>query len=69
MYGREVGALLEGVEQFKCLGCPLYETDDDWLVVWWNYKPVLRVWGRLVNILQREGSDTEVAAIFYRVVL
>ena len=33
LYHREGGALVKGVAQFKYLGQPLDQTDNDWLVV------------------------------------
>ena len=33
LYGKEGGALVEGVANFKYLGRPLDQTDDDWLEV------------------------------------
>ena len=36
LYGREGGVLVEGVENFKYLGRPLYQIDNDYPVVQWN---------------------------------
>ena len=46
LHGRKGGALAEKVEHFKCLGCPLYQTYDNWTEVWQNAKRVHKVWGR-----------------------
>ena len=65
-YGREGGALVEVVTNLKYLGSPLDQTDDDWPVLRRNFKWARRVWGRLGNMLRREGLDSKVAAMFYR---
>ena len=59
---------MEGVENFKYLGRPLEQTYDEWLAVIWNVNRLQRVWGRLGNILRREGANPKVAGIFYRAV-
>ena len=47
---------MEGVAKFMYLGRPLYQTDDDWLIVWWDISQERRFWGRLGKILRREGA-------------
>ena len=37
-YGRDGGDMVEGGAQFKYLGCPLVQTDDDWPAVQRNFK-------------------------------
>ena len=34
LYRREGDMLVEGVANFKYLGIPLYQTDNDWPEVW-----------------------------------
>ena len=55
--------------QFKYLGRPLYQTDNDWTEVRQNIKQAHKVWGRLVKILQREKAYIKVLDIFYRAVV
>ena len=69
LYGREGGALVEGMVQFKYLGLPLDKTDDYWPAVRQNVKRARRVWGRLGKMLQREGAEIKVSEILYRAVL
>ena len=57
---------MEGVVNFKFLGRHLDQTGSDWLAVRWNAKRMRRVWGRLENLLRREGEDPKVAKMFYR---
>ena len=56
---------MEGVANFKYLGRPLEQMDDDWAVVRQNFKRAQRVWGRLGKIPQREGADYKVAIMFH----
>ena len=53
LYGIEGGALVERVENFKCLGRPLYQSDDDWTAKRWNIKRLQKLWGRLGKLLRR----------------
>ena len=57
LYEREGGYLMEGVENFKYLGRPLDQMDDDWKMVQWNFKRAQRVWGRLGKMLQSKGVE------------
>ena len=34
LYRRKGDVLMEDVEQFKYLGHPLNQTDDNWMLVW-----------------------------------
>ena len=52
--------------QFKCLGCPLDQTDDYWLTVWHNINRAQKVWGRLINMPRRERVYIKVPEMFYR---
>ena len=61
--------MVEGLSQFKYLGRPLDQMDYNWSAVNWNTKQAHMVWGRLVNILQREGAHTKLVAMFYWVVV
>ena len=61
--------MVEGVATFRYLGRPLDQTDDDWPVVRRNIMHVRLVWGRLGTLLQQEGADPRVAAMFYRAVV
>ena len=56
---------IEGVETFKYLGRILDRSDDNWLAVLQNVSKVRRVWNRLGELLQREGAEPRVSAVFY----
>ena len=60
---------MERVELFKYLGRPLYQSDNDWLVVRRNIRKENQVWSRLGVILRWEGSDPITSAEFYRAVV
>ena len=49
LYRREVDALVEGVSNFKFMGQPLDQTNDDWLAVRRNIKRAQRVWGLVTD--------------------
>ena len=61
--------LVEEVANCKYLGQPLNQMYDEWPAVCRNVKGEQMIWGILVKVPQREGADTKVAAMFYRVVL
>ena len=54
LYVREGGALVEGVAQFKYLGRPLNQTDENWLVGRRKVKRAWKFWGTLGKMLQME---------------
>ena len=51
---------IESVTEFKYLGRILTATDDDWMVVVGNLGKAERSWGRLSQVLGREGADPKV---------
>ena len=66
LYGGEGGALVEGLENFKYLGRPLDQTDENWTTIRQNIKQERTVWESLGKLLIREGKYTRVEAMFYR---
>ena len=60
--------LLENVTTFRYLGRVLTAGDDDWLAVAGNLQKEQKSWGRLYQILIREGSDPKVSGKFYEAV-
>ena len=64
----EIQTLVEGVKNVKCLGRPLYQTDNKWMEVLRSVKRVWRVWEILGKILRREVADSKVEEMFYRAV-
>ena len=66
--GEEGDEMLEGVAMFKYLGITLDKTDDNWTAVRRNILRARSVWGRLGTMIQREGADPRVSAMFYRTV-
>ena len=49
---------------FKYLGRPLYQTDDDLPEIRLNTNQVRTVWGRLGKLLILEGADPRVVEMF-----
>ena len=64
--GGEGGAMVGGVITFKYPGRPLDQTDNDWIAIRQNIMLSRTVWGRLGEILRREGVYPRVEAMFYR---
>ena len=60
---------IEGFETFKCLGVILDRSKDNWTAVIWKVEKSLRVWNRMGKMIQREGADPRVSAMFYQAVL
>ena len=52
---------MEAVTEFRYLGRLLMATDDDWPAVAGNIKKARRSWGRLAQVLGREGADPKVS--------
>ena len=69
LYGKEGDTLVEGVSNFKYMGRSLNQTDEDWQVVRQIFNRVRKVWGGLVKIIQGEGADTKVVAMFSKTVV
>ena len=57
------------MERFKFLGRLIDRSDDDWPAVLRNIRKARQVWGRLGNLLWREGAEPEVSGKFYRAVV
>ena len=51
LFGREGYELVEGVTQFKYLGRPLDQYDNDWPEILRNTSRARKVWGQLGNIM------------------
>ena len=60
--------LVEGVANFKYLGSPLDQTDNDWPEMRRNTKGERTVWRSLGEMLRRKGGDPRVAAMLYKAV-
>ena len=70
-FGAAFGAYKEPIKNvlaFKYLGRVLTEGDDDWLAVVGNLRKARRSWGRLSQVLGREGADPKVSRTFYTLV-
>ena len=59
------GLPIESVTEFKYLGRILTATDDDWPAVVRTLGKSRRSWGRLSQVLDREGADPKVSRAFY----
>ena len=62
---RAYGKPMETVTEFRYLGRLLTAMDDDWPAVEGNIKKARRSWGRLDQVLGREGVDPKVSQTFY----
>ena len=61
----EYGTPLTSVSSFRYLGKMLWSTENDWLEVELNLRRARRKWGRLEDILRREGADKRIIGKFY----
>ena len=59
---------MEAVSEFRYLGRLLTAMDDNWPAVAGNIKKARGSWGRLAQVLGREGADLKVSQNFYTVV-
>ena len=59
---------MEAVSEFRYLGQLLTATDDDWPAVAGNIRKARVSWGRLAQVLVREGADPKVSQSFYTAV-
>ena len=69
LYREEEVELVKVVPNFKYMGRPLDQADDDWPEVWKKIMRSRSVWGRLGMIIRREGPDPKVSSRFYRAVI
>ena len=69
MTGEDEAERIEGIGRFNYLGRLLGRSDDDWPEVLHNISKARQVWGRLGNILQREGAEPTVSGKFYHAVV
>ena len=69
LYNREDYILVDAVKKFQYIGTTLEETDSDWLAVNQNIRKVQAVWRRLGKLLQLEGLDKWVSALFHSAVI
>ena len=60
---------MEAVSEFRYLGRLLTAKDDDWPEVAGNIRKALVSWGRLAQVLGREGADPKVSRSFYTAVI
>ena len=54
---------------FKYLGRPLERSYDNWTVVPRNIRKARQVWGRIGNMIQREGAEPDISAKLYCAVI
>ena len=62
------GAPLENVTAFKYLERVMTAGDDEWPAVVGNLQRARNIWGRLLQILSREGADLKVSGHFFKAV-
>ena len=62
------GKPMEAVSEFRYLRRILTATDNDWPEVAGNIRKARVIWGRLAQVLGREGADPKVSRIFYTAV-
>ena len=63
------GEPIKNVTEFKYLGRVLTVGEDNWLVVVGNLVKAQRSWGRLSQVLGREGADPKASQMFYTAVV
>ena len=59
------GAPIKNVTEFKYLGRVLTVGNDNWPALVGNLGMVRRSWGRLAQVLGREGADPKILWSFY----
>ena len=59
---------IKNLTEFKYLKRVLTANDDDWPTVVGNLGKPRRIWGRLSQVLAREGADPKVSRALYTVV-
>jgi hypothetical protein len=59
------GTDLEQVQTFKYLGRPLSATSNDQVATNYNLQKAKKAWGRISNILRREGAEPKTMGHFY----
>ena len=67
--GDDGAEFFEGVYYFKYLERVLHQMDDDWPAVLRNIRRARQFWGRIWNLMRREGADLIILAKFYRAVV
>ena len=55
---------MENVTAFRYLGRVMMAGDDDWHTVVVDLQRARKSWGRLLQILSREGADPKVSRMF-----
>jgi hypothetical protein len=60
---------LQHVQMFKYLGRPLSATSNDQVAINYNLHKATKSWGRISNILRREGANPKTMGYFYRAVV
>ena len=63
------GNKLEAVPSFKYLGRTMTAGDDSWPAVAGNLAKARNSWGRLTQILSREGADKRISGKFFKSVV
>ena len=69
MTGEDEAERIEGIGRFNYLVRLMGRSDNDWPEVLHNISKARQVWGRLGNILQREGAEPTVSGKFYHAVV
>ena len=67
--GEDDAECIEEVDTFKYLVRMLERSDNDRLAVLWNFGKARWIWSRLWKLLQREGEEPRVYAMFYQAVV
>jgi hypothetical protein len=63
------GIEIEKVDTFKYLGRPLSATSNEIPAINHNLRKAKKTWGRIRNLLKREGSDVKTSATFYKTIV
>ena len=63
--GDDGAEFFEGVYYFKYLERVLHQMDDEWPAVLRNIRRARQFWGRIWNLMRREGADMIISEKFY----
>ena len=60
---------METIGDFKYLGRPLNETNDDWTAIKYNLKKSRKIWSAVKRVLIRDKSSLRTMGYFYKAVV
>jgi hypothetical protein len=64
-----LGDVIESVDTFRYLGCPLTVQYSDWPAVRYNMRKARSRWARVSSLLRREKASPKVSGYFYKAII